>query len=73
MVTGLVVNERVNVPRRIRRQLRAAVHRAARGEPVSWNGTAAGPAMLLGVLAHLGTTLPGEASRLRRQLQAAKA
>jgi len=37
MVTGLVVNERVNLPRQLRRQLRAAMHRHRTGGNPTWS------------------------------------
>ena len=38
-VTGLVVNQHVSVPRRIRKRLRAAVHSAENGRQITWQGT----------------------------------
>ena len=37
VVTGLVVNDQVSVPRRVRRRLRAAVHRAEQGQAPLWH------------------------------------
>ena len=38
IVTGLVVNEQVSVPRAIRRRVRAAVHAQTHGRMPTWNG-----------------------------------
>jgi RNA-directed DNA polymerase len=38
VVTGLVVNQQVSVPRRIRRRLRAAVHSAENRNQITWQG-----------------------------------
>jgi Reverse transcriptase (RNA-dependent DNA polymerase) len=38
IVNGLTVNEQANVPRRIRRRLRAALHRAEQGHNMHWHG-----------------------------------
>jgi hypothetical protein len=36
--TGLVVNDKVNVPRNIRRRIRAAIHSLENEKPLHWNG-----------------------------------
>ena len=36
MVTGLVVNERVSVPRELRRKLRAVLHHKENGRAIHW-------------------------------------
>lgn len=46
MCTGLVVNEKVNVPRRIRRRIRASVHAYEHGKKLHWNEDAVGPVRL---------------------------
>ena len=38
LVTGLVVNEKPNLPRRARRRLRAAVHARLKGLTPHWHG-----------------------------------
>ncbi len=38
VVTGLVVNERVNLPRQVRRRIRAAVHAVSQGREPRWHG-----------------------------------
>jgi len=67
IVTGLVVNEKVNVPRRVRRRLRAAVHRRSEGRQATWHDRPMGDAELLGRIAALGAVLPEEARALREQ------
>ena len=51
MVTGLVVNQQVAVPRAVRRRLRAAVHHAQNGAPFHWDGQPQSLAALRGRLA----------------------
>ncbi len=69
VVTGLVVNEKAHVPRRIRRRLRAAVHHASHGKNPHWHGHKMNETELLGRLAFLQQAHPEEASELRTQLQ----
>jgi hypothetical protein len=68
MVTGLVVNDRPNWPRKLRRLLRAAVDRRRRGEPASWEGQPLSDNRLRGLIAFLNLTQPGEAARLRARV-----
>jgi hypothetical protein len=68
VVTGLVVNEKAHVPRRIRRRLRAAVHHASHGKNPHWHGQKMNETELLGRLAFLQQAHPEEASELRNQL-----
>jgi hypothetical protein len=68
MVTGLVVNDRANWPRRLRRLLRSAVDRRCRGETPVWLGRPLGDDQLLGLIAFLNLTRPAEAARLRARL-----
>lgn len=68
VVTGLVVNEKPNLPRRIRRRLRAAVHLAATGGTPHWQGKPTTTAKLLGRLGHLSLVQREEAASLRRKL-----
>ena len=70
MVTGLVVNEKVNVPRRVRRRIRAAVHRKANGQTPHWHDEIMYMPELLGRLAFLNQVRPDEAERLLKQLRA---
>jgi hypothetical protein len=71
MCTGLVVNEQVSVPRRLRRRLRAAVHQAAQGRGSHWHGQPQTTGSLMGRLAFLGMVHPEEAARLRKALREA--
>src|SRR5262249_33141547 len=68
MVTGLVVNDRVNWPRHLRRLLRAAVDRRSRGETPVWQGQPLGDDRLRGLIAFLNVTRPEEAANLRARL-----
>lgn len=68
IVTGLVVNEKVNVPRRLRRRLRAAVHRRSQGHQPTWHGRPMDDPELMGRIAALGAACPEEARALREQL-----
>ncbi|HNS00083.1 MAG TPA: reverse transcriptase family protein [Planctomycetota bacterium] len=65
-VCGLVVNERVGIPRLWRRRLRAEVHRLATGR----DGAKAAPARLRGELAFLQCFHPEEAGKHARKLLA---
>jgi retron-type reverse transcriptase len=69
MVTGLVVNQKPNLPRRLRRRLRAAVHRRLRGLPATWHDRPMGDDELAGRLAVLNLVQPEEARRLRDGLR----
>src|SRR5262249_28087893 len=62
MVTGLVVNDKVNWPRHLRRLLRAAVDRRSRGETPTWQGRPLGDEQLRGLIAFLNQTAPAEAA-----------
>ena len=73
MCTGLVVNEQVSVPRRLRRRLRAAVHQAAQGRGSHWHGQPQTTGSLMGRLAFLGMVHPEEGARLRQALREAPA
>ncbi len=68
MVTGLVVNEKPNLPRRLRRRLRAAVHRRAHGLPATWHGRPMDDEELGGRLAMLHLVQPAESRRLLAQI-----
>ena len=70
VVTGLVVNEKPNLVRTLRRRLRAAVHHRVNGRTPFWHGKAVSDGELLGRLAFLGQTQPAEAARLRQALGA---
>jgi RNA-directed DNA polymerase len=70
VVTGLVVNERPNLVRTLRRRLRAAVHHRVNGRTPFWHGKPIGDGELLGRIAFLGQTQPAEAAGLRAALGA---
>ena len=73
MVTGLVVNDQVSVPRRIRRRLRAAVHRAEQGQVPLWHDEEQGLDALQGRLAFVRMVHPEEGTALMKRLGAVKA
>lgn len=52
-VTGLTVNEKVSVPRHIRRKFRSAVHYYKTGKQPVWNGKPMSPASLEGYINYL--------------------
>ena len=68
VVTGLVVNDKPNLPRRLRRKLRAAVDQRVRTGQATWHGKPVSDAKLLGLLAHLNLVQPEEARRHRQRL-----
>jgi retron-type reverse transcriptase len=71
MVTGLVVNQQVSVPRHIRRRLRAAVHRVEQGGVAQWDGAEQSAAALRGRVAFVKMVHAQEGrALLRRLLQA---
>jgi retron-type reverse transcriptase len=72
LVTGLVVNNEVNMPRKIRRKLRAAVHHRMRGQVARWHGQEITDNVLLGHIAFLALTQPDEARRYRDALKGQK-
>ncbi len=65
IVTGLVVNEKPNIPRRVRRKLRAAVHRRLSGGEPHWHNKPMSDNVLLGHIAFLYLTQPDESARYR--------
>lgn len=73
MVTGLVVNQQVSIPRRIRRRMRAAVHAMEQGGKSHWHGQESSPAALMGRLAFLGQIHPEQGGRLKSRLLSAQA
>ena len=50
IVTGLIVNDQVSVPRETRRMLRAAVHRLQKGHTPLWNGETVSSDYVIGYL-----------------------
>jgi retron-type reverse transcriptase len=69
LVTGLVVNEKPNMVKTLRKRLRAAVHARVNGKPIHWNGKEMTHAELLGRIAFLAQTQREEARRLREALK----
>jgi RNA-directed DNA polymerase len=53
MCTGLVVNDKVSVPRRLRRNLRAALHAMQEGKKPTWNGKTVSSSVIRGWLEYL--------------------
>jgi hypothetical protein len=68
MVTGLVVNEKPNIPRRIRKRLRAAVHKKSLGEALHWHGKPMSEESLMGHLNWLQSVQSDEAMRYKKIL-----
>jgi len=67
--TGLVVNEQVSVPRRVRRRLRAAVHAVEQGRATTWHGLPQSDASLRGRIAFVRMIHPDEGKALTGRLQ----
>ncbi len=57
-VTGLVVNEKVAVPRHVRRRLRAVMHNLQNGKEIYWNGNKMSLDSLKGHLSYLKSIHP---------------
>lgn len=72
-VTGLTVNEKVSVPRAVRRRLRAVVHRASKGDQTRWEGKRIEMASIKGHIAFLHSVHPQEAAALLVKLKQAVA
>ncbi len=73
IVTGLVVNERVSVPRRLRRRIRAAVHAVEQGRSPLWHGQEEPITSLQGRLAFVQSINPLQAKPLAVRLKTARA
>lgn len=73
MCTGLVVNDRVNVPRTTRRKIRAAVHAFEQGRSLVWEGEPMSPSSLRGRLEFLKMVGPETAAALVQRLATAQA
>jgi len=71
IVTGLVVNERTSVPRRLRRRMRAAVHAVEHGESPVWHGQPETTAALRGRLQFTRSVNEREANELLQRLDTA--
>jgi RNA-directed DNA polymerase len=70
MVTGLVVNEKPNLPRGALKKLRAAVHAAANGKVPHWNGQPINKNQLAGRIALLNLVNQEKAAKLKAKLGA---
>ena len=70
IVTGLVVNERVSMPRRLRRRVRAAVHALEQGKLPRWHDRDESPAALAGRVAFMNAVNPQQAGPLAERLKA---
>lgn len=71
LVTGLVVNQKPNMAKPLRKRLRAAVHARINGKPVHWNKKEMTDAELQGRIAFLAQTQPEEAWQLQETLKVA--
>lgn len=63
-VTGLTVNEKVSVPRALRKRLRACAHRASKGESLHWKGNPLSRDALRGYISYLSSIHPDEGKRM---------
>ena len=73
MVTGIVVNVKLNLPRRLRRRLRAAVDHVARGGQPHWNNRPLSSQELEGRLSFLRLVQPAEATKLKHKIAISRA
>lgn len=69
--TGLVVNDKVAVPRAVRRRLRAAVHEVQMGRVPQWHRREDSVSALKGRIAFLQSVQPEKAEVLKKRLEAA--
>ena len=69
IVTGLVVNDRVSVPRRLRRRMRAAIHAVEQGKAPTWHGQVEPLTSLRGRIAYLHSVNREEGERLLSRLK----
>jgi len=65
------VNEKVNVPKRVRRNLRAAIHARSLGKDVSWNGRSVDDQVLEGLCAFVKSINPKDGKRQKKNLKKA--
>lgn len=72
MVTGLVVNQKVGIPRRIRRRMRAAVHVLETGGQPHWHGQSTALSSTAGRLAFLCQIHPEQGARLKERWKRAR-
>ena len=71
MCTGLVVNESVNLPRAIRKRIRASVHAYENDRDLHWDGKPVGTSTLTGRLNYLKMVSPHHAAGLAFRFDAA--
>ena len=72
IVTGLVVNDKVSVPRSVRKRLRAAIHRVGceqSSERLTWHQRTMSIQELQGRIAFTGVAHPNEAADLAKKLR----
>lgn len=69
IVTGLVVNDKVNVPRRIRRRLRAAMHNAELNKQPHWHGKPMEIESLRGQVSYLNSINEESAKKLIQRMK----
>ena len=67
-VTGLVVNQKPNLAKPLRRRLRAAVHHFINDKPTSWYDKPMSLIQLKGRIGFLALTQPCEAAKLREKI-----
>lgn len=67
-VTGLVVNQDVNIARPLKRKLRAAIHRRSNGEEATWNGKPISDIALKGHVAFLRMISPEYGALMQEKL-----
>ena len=72
VVTGLVVNERVNLPRQVRRRIRAAVHAVTVGREPLWHGRPVSLEAVRGALGWWHQIHPEQVAGLMEQFRAAR-
>ena len=68
-VTGLVVNEQVNMARPLKKKLRAAVHARVEGRQPIWNGKPISDVALKGHISFLSMVSPEYGLKLRQKLE----
>ena len=68
-VTGLVVNEQVNMARPLKKKLRAAVHARVEGRQAIWNGKPISDVALKGHISFLSMVSPEYGLKLRQKFE----
>jgi len=71
IVTGLVVNQKPNIPRHTRKKIRAAVHYFCNGKTPQWHGRDMSIDELVGRLAYLKIVQPKEARKYKSMVKKA--